>query len=238
MDWTTHRRAKYCLTRKVQAVIVLIAIAVLMGCYYRINTTNYGRYTGNHLLHSPMKCRNLTGFPMQQLLNFTYKIHTLLNKMNVRHWLMYGSLLGAIRGKAPLIWDDDSDFGLDGDGSLSKLGKTEFLANIQSLPGVKYIEDHWARDNLIQIYDNISDFKVDLIIFHKSGDTMMRRGWLTWLFYLQYKAYHSFPARLVEKPLPKIQFGFFHISAPREGNEILKYIYPNDWWKVVKPAGC
>ena len=61
---------------------------------------------------------------------------------------------------------------------------------------------------------------------------------LTWLFYFQYKAYHSFPARLVEQPLPKSRFRFFNMSVPREENEILKYIYPDDWWKVVRPSGC
>ena len=151
---------------------------------------------------------------------------------------MYGSLLGALRGKAPLIWDDDSDFGLDGDGRLLEVSKMEFLNKIKNLPYVEEIVHHWARDNLIQIYDKNSDFKVDLMIFHKSGDKMIRCGWLTWLFYFQYKAYHSFPARLIEQPLPKSRFGFFNMSVPREGNEILKYIYPDDWWKVVRRSGC
>ena len=53
---------------------------------------------------------------------------------------------------------------------------------------------------------------------------MMRRGWLTLLFPLRYKKYHSFPAKLAEHPLPKSRFGFFNISVPRDRNEMLKYV--------------
>lgn len=230
-------RPRNCLTLR-GLILLLVTKILLMSCYYSINMRNYGRYTGHDPILPPMKCRNLTDAQMQQLLDFTYKIHRFLDEMGLRHWLMYGSLLGALRGNAPIIWDDDSDFGLDGDGKLLELSKTEFFEKIKSVPGVKQIGDQWSRDNLIQIYDKNSDFKVDLMIFHKYGNTMMRRGWLTWLFYFQYKAYHSFPSRLVEQPLPKSRFRFFNISVPREGNEILKYIYPDDWWKVVKPLGC
>jgi len=218
---------------------ILIIITAILGCYYFISVRNFGRYTaGLHPFHAPIKCRNLTDEGMQQLLDFTYKIHILLDEIEIDHWLMYGSLLGARRGHAPLIWDDDSDFGVDGDGTFLKLGKTEFFKKIRDVGGVKQIGDHWSRENLIQIYDKNSEFKVDLMIFHKSGNMMIRRGWLTWLFPLQYKKYHSFPAKLVEHPLPKSLFGFFNISVPGDGSKILKYIYPDDWWRVVKPAGC
>ena len=226
----------YLIRRKFLAAIVISTS--LLACYYFINVRNFSRYTGNHPFHPLMKCQNLSKVQMQQLLEFTYKIHRLLDGMGLKHWLMYGSLLGALRGNTPIIWDDDSDFGLDGDGRLSKLSKTEFFEKIKAVPGVKAIGDHWSRENLVQIYDKNSEFKVDMIIFHKSGDRVTRRGWLTWLFYFQYETYHSFPAKLVEQPLPKTRFGFFNISVPRDGNEILKYIYPNDWWRVVKPSGC
>ena len=54
--------------------------------------------------------------------------------------------------------------------------------------------------------------------------------------FINYRLYHSFPARLVQQPLPKAKFGSFNISVPKGGLEIMKHLYPFNWWKVVKPA--
>jgi len=184
-----------------------------------------------------MKCRNLTKPQMDQLLNLSYKVHRVLDELKVEHWLMYGSLLGALRGHAPLTWDDDADIGLDGDGTLKTLSKTLLIEKLKAV-GAKDVGYFWFRDGLIKIHDGNSEFSVDLIVFNRSGKWMKRPGWVTWLLYFHYNNFHTFPAELIEQPLPKIQFGFFNISAPRGGRQILKYIYPYDWWKVVKPPGC
>jgi len=210
---------------------------VVSTIYYLISKQTFARYTGRHPFNPIMKCRNLTSLQMDQLLNLSYKVHQVLDELGVEHWLMYGSLLGALRGHAPLVWDDDADIGLDGDGTLKALSKTEFIEKLKSV-GAKHVGDFCSRDGLITIQDGNSEFSVDMVVFNRSGKWMKRLGWATWLFYFQYNNFHTFPAKLIEQPLPKIQFGFFNISAPRGGKEILKYIYPTDWWKVVKPPEC
>ena len=227
-----------CAFRKVLNLIILLSIiTVATIIYYLISTQNLARYTGLHPFNPTMKCRNLTKLQMDKLLSLSYKVHQVLDELRVEHWLMYGSLLGALRGHAPLAWDDDTDIGLDGDGGLKALSKTVFIEKLKSV-GVKRVGDFWWRDGLISIHDGDSEFSVDLVIFNRSGKWMKRPGWATWLLYFQYNNFHTFPAKLIEKPLPKIQFGFFNISAPKGGKEILKYIYPTDWWKIVKPPGC
>ena len=228
-----------CFFFKILNIIILLSIlTVVSTIYYLISTQNLARYTGRHPFNPIMKCRNLTKLQMDQLLSLCYNVHQVLAELRVEHWLMYGSLLGALRGHAPLAWDDDTDIGLDGDGRLKTLSKTVLIEKLKSV-GARYVDDCRARDGLIKIFDGNSEFSVDLVIFNRSGKWMKRPGWATWLFYFQYNKFHTFPAKLIEKPLPKIQFGFFNISAPRGGKEILKYIYPTDWWKIVKPpAGC
>ena len=226
---------RYFCPRKI--IILLIIITVIATIYYLINTQNVARYTGRHPFNPPMKCRNLAKPQMDQLLSLSYKVHQVLDELGLEYWLMYGSLLGALRGQAPLAWDDDVDIGLDGDGTLKTLSKTAFIEKLKSV-GAKRLNDFWFRDGLIGIHDENSEFSVDLVVFNRSGKWMKRPGWATWLFYFQYNNFHAFPVKLIEQPLPKIQFGFFNISVPRGGKEILKYIYPNDWWKVVKPPGC
>ena len=169
--------------------------------------------------------QNLTKPQMDQLLSLSYKVHQVLDELGVEHWLMYDSLLGALRGHAPLVWDDDADIGLDGDGRLKTLSETAFIEKLKSV-GAKRLDYFWSRDGLIKIHDGNSEFTVDLMIFNRSGKWMKRPGWATWLLYFQYNNFHTFPAELIEQP------------APRGGKEILKYIYPTDWWKVVKPPGC
>ena len=66
----------------------------------------------------------------------------------------------------------------------------------------------------------------------------MRSGYEPWVFYIHYRLRHSFPARLVQQPLPKVRFGSFNISFPRGGVEIMKHLYPFNRWKVVKPVNC
>ncbi|XP_078363447.1 uncharacterized protein LOC144647523 [Oculina patagonica] len=227
-----------CSFRKVLRLVILLSIVtVLMIIYYLANRNNFARYTGNHPLHPAMPCRNLTQQQMGQLLNISYKVHRILDELELDHWLMYGSLLGAHRGHAPLAWDDDVDIGLDGDGRLKTLSKTKFFEKLKSV-GAKEIIDKWSQDGLIKIQDANSEFSVDMMIFNRYGKWMKRPGWASWLLYFHYNTFHTFPARLVEQPLPKTQFGFFNISVPRNGNEMLKYLYPNDWWKVVKPSKC
>ena len=228
---------RYFHSKVLNLIIVLNIITVTTTIFYLISTQNLARYTGLHPVNPTMKCRNLTKLQMDQLLNLSYKVHQILDELRVEHWLMYGSLLGALRGHAPLAWDDDTDIGLDGDGRLKTLSKSVFIEKLKSV-GAKHVGDFWWRDGLISIQDEDSEFSVDLMIFNRSGKWMKRPGWAKWLFYFQYNKFHTFPAKLIEKPLPKIQFGFFNISAPRGGKEILKYIYPTDWWKIVKPPGC
>ena len=216
---------------------LLNIITVVSTIYYLITLQTFARYAGRHPFNKNMICRNLTNLQMDQLLNLSYKVHRVLDELRVEHWLMYGSLLGALRRHAPLTWDDDADIGLDGDGTLKTLSKTAFIEKLKSV-GAKEVNDHLSRDGLIKIHDRNSEFSVDLVVFDRSGKWMKRPGWATWLLYFQYNTFHTFPAKLIEHPLPKIQFGFFNISAPRGGKEILKYIYPTDWWKVVKPSGC
>ena len=211
-------------------LLALVVFTVAAG-YYFLNRNYYDGYTGWQ------PCQNLTKSQMDQLLHFSYNVHQLLDELGLEHWLMYGSLVGALRLQAPLAWDKDIDIGLDGDGRLKELGKTKFFENLKSV-GAKKITDNWSRDGLIKIYNENSGFSVDLIIYHRSENWMKRPGWASRLFYLHCNNSHKFPTKLIEQPLPKAQFGFFSISVPRNGSEMLKYNYPPDWLKVVQHLQC
>ena len=47
------------------------------------------------------------------------------------------------------------------------------------------------------------------------------------------------PARLLQPPLPLSTFGpAGEVPVPREGPEVLKYQFPDTWWKDPTPPHC
>ena len=160
------------------------------------------------------------------------KTHFVLDSMGIEHWLMYGSLWGHLRGiPGPLPWDHDVDFGIDGNGNFGKIPLDEFKAKFKAA-GLG-VEDRLQETSSFRIQGS-----VEIFVFYNYRGTMMRSGYETWILYINYRLYHSFPARLVQQPLPKVRFGSFNIAVPREGIEMMKHLYPFNWWKVVKPASC
>lgn len=47
-----------------------------------------------------------------------------------------------------------------------------------------------------------------------------------------------FPPQLAITPLPIKQFGSHMLPVPREGIELQKYHYPDNWWLEIKPKDC
>ena len=170
------------------------------------------------------------------LIELAYKTHLILDNMQVEHWLMYGSLWGPLRGiQGPLPWDSDVDYGINASNAVfDKMNLEEFKAKF-SAAGMKVIDKIQSKSSLTLEANGTS---VDIVLYYNHNGYMARYGLETWLFFIHYRLYHTFPSRLVQKPLPKVKFGFFNISIPGGGVEIMKYLYRLNWWKEVKPVGC
>lgn len=219
-------------TRKL-CVRLVIGLAVL-GLYVYINVQNFGYYTDR--IWKPVKTCQSSEQEINQLLELTYKVHKILDDMKIRHWLMYGSIWGARRIGKPLPWDNDVDIGFDGEGRFADMTLSEFFAPFEAA-GLK-VKSKWTQSGTFVISQEGLWLSVDLFALYNYGGTMRRRGLEPWIFALNYRIYHSFPAWLVEPELPQVKFGFFNISIPKGGIEILKHLYPYNWWKEVRPSGC
>ena len=216
----------------VLAFLVLIVIGVLLT----LNVMTPGVYTGNKPWSPSPKCRN-SEEEIDRMVQLTYKVHGILESMGIDCWLMYGSLWGPLRGIAgPLPWDDDVDLAINGDGQFNQMTFAEFKALFTVL-GLS-IESRLRQSSLMVISENNRWPSLDLFVFYDYNGMMMRPGIESWLLPINYRLYHTFPSNLVEEPLPKAKFGFFNISVPRKGIEIMKHLYPYNWYKVVKPKGC
>ena len=203
--------------------------------WLKVNFNSPGRYTGNKPWGPSPKCKNSKD-EIDHLVQLTYKVHTILKIMEIDCWLMYGSIWGPLRGfEGPLPWDDDVDLGIHGGGKFSQMKFEDFKAFFTAA-GLSIQSRLWLNSR-ISIFEN--DWpSLDLFVFYDYNGMMRRPGIEPWLTPIHFRLYHSFPASLVELPLPKVKFGFFNISVPRKGIEVMKHLYPNNWWKVVKPVNC
>ena len=220
--------------RKRRLLIRLVIGLGLVGMYVYINLQSFAYYT-DRMWAPVVSCQNSKS-EMDQLLEITYKVHKILDDMKIRHWLMYGSIWGVHRIGKPLPWDNDVDIGFDGEGRFADMTLREFLIPFTAA-GLK-VSNKWIQSGTIVIHKEGLWLSVDLFAFYNHRGTMTRRGIETWLFALNYRIYHSFPAWLVEPELPQVKFGFFNICIPKGGIEILKHLYPYNWWKEVRPRGC
>lgn len=223
------RRRRLVLVLK--ALLLLIVIIYIGGSF-----TDFAHYKGNKPWSSAPPCSETDEY-QAILMDLAYKTSKILDSMEVEHWLMFGSLWGPLRGiPGPLPWDFDVDYGINGSGIFNNLTLEEFKARF-SAAGMR-VFDKLGSSGSLTLRPQNSGASVDINIYYDYGGTMMKTGYETWLFYFNYRLYHTFPTRLVQKPLPKVKFGFFNVSVPREGIEIMKYLYRFNWWKVVKPVGC
>ena len=158
-----------------------------------------------------------------------------LNELHVQYFLMYGSIWGALRSKGPLPWDYDIDLGVYGDEEFSKIPREKFVKAFQKR-GI-HVSDKMYQASVF--YLRRGKFaQVDLDVFFNYNGWMQRAGWIPWVLYYNYKTYHTFPAAMLEEPLPTMKFFDVQMPVPRGGKEILKYLYPKDWETPFTPAAC
>lgn len=217
---------------------VFFILFILLFLYITLNLRNYGLYTGNHPFFGAQPCEYLNPKQKEQLLDMAYTVHKILEGFGMEHWLMYGSVFGAFRLEGPLEWDNDVDIGFNGSGVFASMTFDEFMKPFTA-KGLKVYHKRWITSNVMKVYqDDRPHIKVDLFAFYNYRGWMKRAGLETWLLALNYNLHDTFPARLLKKPLPEVRFGNFTMPVPREGIEIQKYLYPDDWWREVKPVTC
>jgi len=150
------------------------------------------------------------------------------------HLFVYCSLWGGLRYNGPLPWDNDFDFGVLYN-EITKHSKQKLIQKFKTF-GIHCYYTQWSRFFSVMR----STARGDVMIFSDFYNTgwMHRIGWESYIFFLNYRNYHKFPARLVKLPLEDNPFGLVNISVPHNSVEIQKYHYPQDWWKIKRPKGC
>lgn len=171
-------------------------------------------------------------FTMQQFDELTEKMVSLLEKLNLRYFLCYGSLWGALKFQKTLPWDRNIDFCVIYH-QLVAIDEQNLHSAFKAA-GLNYYYNS-RRGKYIVSHKTVSG---EITIFEKVGEHMERVGWEKRIFPHLYINYQNFPYQLIDKELPRIKFNNQEVPAPHQEYELQKYLYPDNWWKEVKPKSC
>lgn len=165
-------------------------------------------------------------------------VSNVLQTLKLSYFLCYGSLWGALYIQNILPWDTSVDYCITNE-EVSKLDQAHMM-NLFSQNNLKL--EYNNQDGLYDVTNKTSKFgHVHLIVFEYDSRTenMRRVGWKNRVIPPDMcETIHCFPPKLIEPPLPQITFGNLEVPVPHEEIEMLKYLYPNDWWKELKARDC
>jgi len=146
--------------------------------YAGLSFLDFSPYTGYNFWKSVPPCYD----PIKlrtPLLDLAFKMHSILNSMEIEHWLMYGSLWGPLRGiPGPLPWDYNVDIGISGDGNFRKVPFDEFKARFTAA-GLK-VKDRSRRSGNA-LLDEENGEEGELLIYYNHGGVMTLAGYETWI---------------------------------------------------------
>ncbi|XP_043275572.1 uncharacterized protein [Venturia canescens] len=175
----------------------------------------------------------------EKLHDLTYRTHLVLAKLGVVHFLCFGGLWGQVRIGRALPWSRKTEFclidTLRDDALITKAFRDVNLsASYSHAAGIYHVQEHEVGED---------SPKIEIVVFEEDTVTQMVRrvGWTRRVLPPDCELSPSlqcFPPQLAIPPLPTKQFGGFLVPVPREGIELQKYHYPNDWWLEIKPTDC
>lgn len=173
------------------------------------------------------------------------RLHKALQLLGAEHFLCHESLWAALYNKGPRSWDNEVEFCLSTP-ELSALRQDEgFVAKTFKTQELDLHYDVLDGSYSVQWQGPTGPMNGRLIPFRPGSTSppkLMRRSGLKRAVLpedCENQLLECFPAHLASPPLPLVKFGeTLSLPAPREGIELQKYHYPDDWWLQRKIPPC
>jgi lipopolysaccharide cholinephosphotransferase len=163
---------------------------------------------------------------IQALHRITKLVHNMMKEHNITYWICGGTLLGAIRDKTIIPWDDDVDLCIM-DTSVDKIYDLKYELNNHNLEIVEWFGGLKIQDkNGITTKDNLKFPFVDLFIMVKKDNKIILKNqtaFNTWI-----KEYY-YPNELY--PLKLYAFEDYHLYGPNNPYNYLDNNFKN--WKTT-----
>jgi len=210
-------------------LLILGCIVLLVMVYLHVNL-NSTFFVESRPWESKEKC-GVGSAGRRHLMNITNQVSQILDEMHIVHWLFYGTLWEMRRLKYPLMSGNSVDIGILANRAFTDKTWRKILAPFKSagfiVSGNK--ERLFIKGSMNFRRNPFKDLVVKVYTFYNCNGIVQRTGLWSWLFFINYKKYHSFPSSFLAPALPKVRFGRVDIPVPRGGLEILRYIYPTNW---------
>ncbi|XP_015516323.1 uncharacterized protein LOC124303524 isoform X1 [Neodiprion virginianus] len=175
----------------------------------------------------------------EKLHELAYRAHLVLAKHGIVHFLCFGGLWGQARIGRALPWARKIELCL-----VDNLRDDALISKAFRQAGLAATYLHAAGIYRVQEQEVGEDApRVEIIVFEEDVKAQMVRrvGWTRRVLPPDCELSPSlqcFPPQLAISPLPIKQFGSHVLPVPREGIELQKYHYPDNWWLEVKPIDC
>lgn len=211
--------------------VVFVVVVLLLLLSFHVFSQGRLEHEAWYTLPAPCSMPPTVLADMVQLARL---MHDALDAMNVSHALCFGTLWGALRSGRILPWDNNVDmcaltsqFRLSSGQTRQEFEQRKMEVSYDWRAGAYRVSYHSAVGN-VHTYTKSFD-----------GEDAWPGGvangfWRWWGGGDQL----SFPARLLDVPLNTAKLHGQDMPVPHEGIEMLKYLYPQNWWLVVKPPGC
>ena len=139
-----------------------------------------------------------------------------MDRRGIKFWLLYGTLLGAVRDKNFIAWDNDIDLGFYFD-DVEEIYKA--LLELRTLDFDIFRVT--ATSAYVQVRRN--GVYIDMVLWSRQHETMWRCD--------EYSEPNDFFSDLVEWPFLDTTF-----LVPREYEEYLRMHYCGDKWRTPDPS--
>lgn len=220
---------------------------IIVGMVCLLHYINHRRQSGP----AQLECLSRRPDDQLRLIFLAERVHRALEILQVQHFLCHESLWASLYNEGPRSWERTVEMCLVGDtltqqdeGLTARFFRTQDLAlDYDILEGVY----------LVKLLENVNfpgvptaslpDVSARLILFQERSNSMLMRkaGMKRALLPddCENLLLECFPSILALQPHAKIKFGPNDFPAPREGIEIQKYHFLEDWWLQRKiPSIC
>ncbi|XP_069177357.1 uncharacterized protein [Procambarus clarkii] len=167
-------------------------------------------------------------------------VSTLLSHLSITHFLCYDSLWGAIQESGPLPWDAHAHLcalnekvSVHDEAELLRAFRRRGLALEYSSAEGQYTIRNSSSEGV-----KVPTVRVVLFEEDERVHMLRRVGWRRRVLPPDCDAHPTlqcFPPSLAALPLPKRPFGPLSLPAPREDIDLLKFHYPDTWWRPLQP---
>lgn len=175
-----------------------------------------------------VKLQETKSSTIKLLYQLMYDVHQILVNNDIKYWADGGTLLGAVRHKGIIPWDDDLDIGI----MKNNFNKLKNIEKDFNKCGYRLVK-HWLGYKIC--YTNRKDIDefdysfpfLDIVSYKEEGDKLIptlkgvRESWPNGYYYTK----DVFP-------LIEYDFGSFSILGPTNYNSYFDRMYGKDWNEV------